>query len=73
MYPIGYNVPMAWNPKTLKRERERRGLTQEQLAQRAGTTRVTVARLEIGTRRPSVDLLPRLAKALNVNVNELLK
>lgn len=72
-YPIGYNNLVTWNAETLKRLRARRGLTQEALAQRAGTTRVTIARLETGTRRPSVDLLLRLAKALKTPVADLLK
>ena len=64
---------MPWNPTTLKRLRERRGMTQEQLAKRAGTGRVTVARLETGTRRPGIDLAEALAQALRVRVTELLK
>jgi transcriptional regulator with XRE-family HTH domain len=34
---------------------------------------VTIARLETGMRRPSVDMLQRLAKALKVKVGELLE
>jgi transcriptional regulator with XRE-family HTH domain len=64
---------MPWNANTLKRLRERRGLTQEQLAKRAGTGRVTVARLETGTRRPGIDLAEAVARALKVTVNDLLK
>ena len=45
----------------------------EPLAAKAGCTRVTIARLETGTRRPSVALLPRLAKALRVPVADLLR
>ncbi len=64
---------MAWQPETLKRIRARRKLTQAALAAKAGTTQVTIARLETGVRRPSVDMLVRLATALRVDVRELLK
>jgi len=57
----------------LKRTRERRKLTQAGLAKRVGVHQVTIARLETGTRRPSADLLRRLAKALKVKMEDLLK
>ncbi len=57
----------------LKRIRERRGWTQAELAGKVGVARVTVARLEIGNRRPSLQLLERLSKALKVKVAELLE
>jgi transcriptional regulator with XRE-family HTH domain len=65
---------VAWKPAaTLKRLRERRGLTQAELAAAIGVHRVTVATWETGRFRPSVDMLPRLAKLLDVDVAELLK
>ncbi len=64
---------MPWNAATLKRLRERRGLTQQQLADRVGAHRVTVAKLETGALRPGVDVLEGLAKALKVTVTDLLK
>ena len=39
------------------------GLTQEQLAQRMGTTQSAIARLETGRRVPGVRTLERLAEA----------
>ncbi len=57
----------------MKRLRERRRLTQQQLAVRVGVHRVTVAKLETGALRPGVDVLEGLAKALNVKVTDLLK
>jgi len=39
------------------------GLTQEQLAQRMGTTQSVIARLESGRRMPGVRTLERLAEA----------
>jgi transcriptional regulator with XRE-family HTH domain len=43
--------------------RVRAGLTQEQLAQRMGTTQSAIARLESGQRMPGVRTLERLAEA----------
>ncbi|WP_336981036.1 helix-turn-helix transcriptional regulator [Altererythrobacter fulvus] len=43
--------------------RSRAGLTQEELAERMGTSRSAIARLESGTARPSVTTLEKLARA----------
>ena len=64
---------MPWRAETLKKFRELRGLTQQQLADAAAAHRVTIARLETGVLRPGVDLLEALAKALRVSVTDLLK
>jgi DNA-binding XRE family transcriptional regulator len=45
-------------------EREARGFTLSELAERAGLTRQTVRRVERETRMPSVDVIVRLALAL---------
>jgi len=52
--------------------REHRGLTQAQLAERAGVTQGAVAQIESGKRRGSVDLLRKLAAALGVDVDDLI-
>ncbi len=57
----------------LKRLREKRGWTQQVLAEKVGVSRVTVARIEIGNRKPSLELLYRLAKVLKVKVGDLLE
>ena len=64
---------MPWRAKTLKRVRQLRRLTQQQLADAVGAHRVTIARLETGVLRPGVDLLEALANALRVKVTDLLK
>ena len=56
----------------LKRIREKRRMTQGQLAQKVGVHLVTISRIETGARQPSMDLLHRLAKALKVKVGDLL-
>jgi transcriptional regulator with XRE-family HTH domain len=58
--------------KQLQRLRTSRGLTQEQLAVKAGLVRVYVTKLEQGEHDPTLTMLVRLAKALRVSVTELL-
>ena len=54
--------------------RERRELTQEELAKRAKITRSHLSLLEAGHRKnPSLEILKRLARALGVPVGELLE
>ena len=57
----------------LKRLREERGLTQEQLAKRSGMSHGYLARLEIGMHDPSLSTLAKLARALRVAVAELVE
>ncbi len=49
--------------RALIEARARAGLTQEQVAQRMGTTQAVIARLEGGRVRPSTRTLERFAKA----------
>jgi XRE family transcriptional regulator, regulator of sulfur utilization len=58
---------------TIKRLRERRGMTQETLAKLAGVHRVYVAQIEGQTKVPSIATLEKLAKALGVKVGRLLE
>ncbi len=53
--------------------RDRRGLTQEQLAEKAGVSRTYLARLETGRQDPTLSTLEKLAKALGVRVGRLLE
>lgn len=57
---------------TIKALREKRGLTQEALAARAGLHRVYVAQIEGQTKVPSLAALEKLARALGVKVGRLL-
>ncbi len=61
-------------PEVLVRVRERRralGLTQQQLAERAGVSRQTLVAIEAGRLTPSVAVALRLARALDCAVEEL--
>lgn len=60
---IGSNIAKARNKK---------GLTQEQLADMLDTDRVTVAYAEIGKRTPKVSTLYQMAKALDVKASSFL-
>ncbi len=68
-------MPVNWRKRgmRLKQIREKRGWTQERLAEKVGVSRVTIARIETANRKPSLELLERLAKALKVKVGDLLK
>ncbi len=57
----------------VRRHRQLKGMTQEQLALEAGMERSYVSDLERGTRNPTVRALGRLAKALGVEPMALLE
>ena len=57
----------------VKEWRERRGMTQEQLAERAGISRPYLARLETARQDPKLSTLEKIARALKVDVTKLLK
>lgn len=48
------------------------GLSQTQLANEVGTSQSAISQLESGERKPSFDMVRRLAKALNVSPAHLL-
>ena len=56
----------------LKSSREANGLTQAQLAERAGLSLDGIRSLEQGLRRPGADTLRRIAAALQVSVGDLI-
>ncbi len=56
----------------IKKLRERRKLSQEALAARAGIHRVSLANVERGAKQPTLDTLERLARALGVPVARFL-
>lgn len=63
---------MASFAEVLKQLRNRAGLTQEALAEKAGLKRAAVARLELGIRTlPNWETVQRLAAALGVSTEEL--
>ena len=59
-------------PTRLRSAREQRGLSQAELAKKAGLQSSAVSHFETGTRKPSFDNLRRLADALNLSTDYLL-
>jgi len=57
----------------LRDYRKRANLTQEKLAEKAGLSVVFVSLLENGWRTASMDSLLRIAKALNVELSDLVR
>ncbi len=56
----------------LKAARQARGMTQRDLADKAHVTFSYISRLEAGASAPGIDTLDQLARALQINVIELL-
>lgn len=57
----------------LKNAREKSGLTQVQVAEKAGISVVSYQRIEYGTQRPTVDTAILIAEAVNSTVEKLFK
>lgn len=55
----------------VRRHRSRLGITQEELAWRAGLHRTYLAGIESGARNPSLQSITRLARALNLSLSAL--
>ena len=59
-------------PENLLHYRKAAGFTQEQLAERLGTTQHTYSRWETGVCTPSIQQLTRIAFMFSVTVDDLL-
>ncbi len=53
----------------VKEARRRAGLTQAELAERAGVPKSTVGRIETGARVPSTEMVERLVRAAGLDVS----
>jgi len=56
----------------IKQLREKLGLSQSELAHRAGVAQSTLSYLESGIKSPSIDTLLQICDALGVSISELL-
>jgi transcriptional regulator with XRE-family HTH domain len=56
-------------PNIVREARRRSGLTQEELAERAGVPKSTVGRIESGARVPSTEMVERLVQAAGWNLS----
>ena len=61
---------LAYN---IKKYRNTKGLTQEQLAEKAGTSTNYLGSIETGKKYPSPQMIDKLAKALDINPLDLFK
>ncbi|MGN0078679.1 MAG: helix-turn-helix domain-containing protein [Coriobacteriales bacterium] len=59
--------------RTLRREREQQGLSQDRLAKMAGTSQSRISAIERGVESLSVDKLITIAKCLGISTYELVK
>ena len=55
----------------IKAQRASLGISQEELAHRAGLDRTYVSDLERGARNPSIESIEKLARALELSVSKL--
>jgi transcriptional regulator with XRE-family HTH domain len=65
-------APKNLFPQRLQALREKRRLSQEELAKRAGLQPTAISHFETSTRKPSFDNLRRLADALEATVDYLM-
>jgi transcriptional regulator with XRE-family HTH domain len=64
--PTKPETPRVIFAANIRRIRERRGLTQEQLGWASGIHQTAVARIESGERRPTLETIFKLAQGLEV-------
>jgi transcriptional regulator with XRE-family HTH domain len=57
----------------IKELRDQKGISQEELAHRAGLSRTGMGFLETGKRWPRLDTLMKVADGLNITLDELFK
>ena len=59
--------------KRIKGFRHDQSLTQEELAEKVGVSRVYIGYVEQGRNTPSLDMLEKIAKALKVKLSEIVE
>jgi transcriptional regulator with XRE-family HTH domain len=59
--------------RLLQKERIRRGISMNRLAEASGLSRAMVSYVERGLRNPTLDTFLRMANALDVDLSKLLK
>lgn len=65
-------APASVKLTRLREWRRRRALTQRELAEKAGISKVTVSRIETGLEEPHISTIRSLAAALNVRADQLM-
>lgn len=65
---------MSTISKNIRKLREQKGISQDRLSKWADTSLNTIAKLELDeTQNPTIETLQKIAKALDVKVEDLLK
>jgi len=60
--------------KNVKKYRTKQGLSQENFAKKSGVKYTTLTKIESNViKKPSVIVMAKIAKALNVNIEDLIK
>ena len=59
--------------KKIRKRRNELDLTQEELADKVGISRVYIGYIEQGRHAPSLEVLEKIAKALNIRLSDLLR
>lgn len=59
--------------KRIKKFRNEMGLTQEELAEKVGVSRVYIGYVEQGRNTPSLEILEKITKALRVSLSDVLE
>lgn len=68
---MGKSVIHKTIAKNIARIRKEKGITQEALAYQAGLNRAYIGYIERGERKPTIDTLEKIAKALKCDVRTL--
>jgi transcriptional regulator with XRE-family HTH domain len=63
---------MILNTKKIKNLRMERNMTQEELAEKIFTSQAMVTYMELGVKKPGVELLRRMAKFFGCSMEELM-
>ena len=72
MAPHDYNAPRKTNDSQIARCRMAKGMTQKQLAEAVGVSQQQINQWETGVRKPKIDALVKLAKAMDIEWTELI-
>lgn len=59
-------------PQVLSKLLKEKGKTQRWLAEQTGTTETTISRYVSGNRKPKIDIAFKIAKILNIGIDELI-
>lgn len=68
-----YKLDLINIGRNIKVERVRKGYSQEELAELADTTRHTISLVECGIQHSKILSILKIANALSIDINELLK